>query len=173
MRKEELRQKYRTIRKDISNKDYKDNIIYTKVINNTYVLKSDIVLIYVSNKEEVDTINIINYLLKTKKVAVPKIEDGIMNFYFINSINDLKQGYFNILEPTTTKQVMSYNNTVCITPGICFSHSKYRIGYGKGFYDKFFDKFNIYKIGLCYKDCYIDIEFNNKYDIKVDEVITD
>ena len=96
-----------------------------------------------------------------------------MNFYFINSINDLKLGYFNILEPTTTKQVMSYNNAVCITPGICFSHSKYRIGYGKGFYDKFFDKFNIYKIGLCYKDCYIDIEFNNKYDIKVDEVITD
>lgn len=173
MNKKELRYKYRIIRKNISNKTIKDNIIYNKVINNKYVLNNDIVLIYVSNNEEVDTINIINHLLKAKKVAVPKIEEGIMNFYFINSIDELKPGYFNILEPTTNKKVLSFKNTICITPGICFSHSKYRIGYGKGFYDKFFSNNNVYKIGLCYKECFIKDKINDKYDVKVDEVITD
>lgn len=171
--KNELRIKYRLLRKNISNKNHKDNLIYNKVIKNKHILNSDIALIYVSNYEEIDTINIINYLLKTKKVAVPKIEENIMNFYYINSINELKPGYFNILEPTTNNKVISFNNCVCITPGICFSHSNYRIGYGKGFYDKFFSNNDIYKIGLCYKECYIKEDFNDKYDIKVDEVITD
>lgn len=173
MNKKELRDKYRLIRKNIKNKEYLDNIIFKKAITNDNILKSDIILIYVSTDEEIDTLNIISHLLKTKKVAVPKIEDGVMNFYFIKSLDDLEKGYFNILEPTTKEKVQSFNNSVCITPGICYSHSKYRIGYGKGFYDKFFNKNNIYKIGLCYKKCYIKEEFNDEYDIKVDEVITD
>lgn len=173
MNKKELREKYRLIRKNIKNKEYLDNIIVNKVLNNKNILKSDIVLIYVSNNEEIDTLNIINHLLKTKKVAVPKIEDGVMNFYFIKSLDDLEKGYFNILEPTTKEKVLNFDNSVCITPGVCYSWSKYRIGYGKGFYDKFFSKNKVYKIGLCYKKCYIKEEFNDKYDIKVDEVITD
>ena len=173
MNKEELRRKYRFIRKNISKKELKDNIIYNKIINNENILNCDIVLIYVSNSEEINTLNIINRLLNTKKVAVPKIENNQMNFYFIKSLNELEKGYFNILEPTTKNKVSNFNNTVCITPGICYSYSKYRIGYGKGFYDRFFNENNVYKIGLCYKECLINEVFNDKYDIKVDEVIND
>lgn len=173
MKKEKLRKIYRLIRKNIDNKDLKDKTIYQKIINNKYVLESDLVLIYVSNDEEINTLNIIDHLLNTKLVAVPKIEDGQMNFYFIKSLNELKKGYFNILEPTTKNKVMNFNNAVCITPGICYSYSKYRIGYGKGFYDRFFNKNNVYKIGLCYKECLTNEIFNDEYDIKVDEIITD
>ncbi len=173
MSKKELRKRYRLIRNNILNKEVKDNIIYNKVINNKYVMKCETLLIYVSNNEEIDTLNIINYLLKTKIIAVPKIEDNKMNFYIINSLSDLEKGYFNILEPNTKNKVLNFNNVVCITPGICFSNSKYRIGYGKGFYDRFFNEKDVYKIGLCYKECLINEIFNDKYDIKMDEVITD
>lgn len=173
MKKEDLRKEYHQIRNSIEDKITKDTIIFNKVINNQKILTSKSILIYVSLKEEIDTINLIKHFLNNKKVAVPKIENNQMNFYYITSLFDLKPGYFNILEPTTNNMVTDFTNTICITPGICFSKDGYRIGYGKGFYDKFLSQNKIPSIGLCYKECLIDYIPTNKYDQKVDEVITD
>ena len=170
--KEELRQKYLLIRKNIKSKDKKDKAIYNKVINNSKIKSSNLILIYVSKKEEVDTINIINYFLKSKQIAVPKIENNIMNFYYIKSLNDLKKGSFNVLEPITKDKVTDFNNCISITPGICFSKDNYRIGYGKGYYDKFYEDNNIYSIGLCYKECLLNKIPKDKGDIPVNEIIT-
>lgn len=171
--KQDIRKKYRIIRKEIKNKDIKDNLIYQKIINHKKILNCETILIYVSTKEEIDTINIINYFLNKKKIAVPKIVNNKMNFYYIHHLNDLKLGYFNILEPTTNNLVTDFTNTVSITPGICFSKNGYRIGYGKGYYDKFYQKHNVYKIGLCYKECLLKTIVYDKYDKKVDEIITE
>ena len=170
--KNELRKKYLLVRNNINNKCKKDQIIYEKVINNSFVKKSDTILIYVSKDSEVDTINLINYFLKIKKVAVPKVNNNIIEFFYINSLDDLEKGYFNVLEPDTKKKVTNFNNAVCITPGICFNKKGYRIGYGKGYYDRFFSKHKIYAIGLCYQECLINNNFANSYDIKVNEVIS-
>ena len=64
--KKELRKKYLLIRKNVKNKEIKDNLVYNKVINNQKLKESKLVLIYVSTKEEVSTINIINNLLKNR-----------------------------------------------------------------------------------------------------------
>ena len=172
--KEDYRQKYINIRKNITNKKEQDNLIFSKVIVNKNIKDSNLILIYVSMKYEIDTINLIKYFLSiNKQVAVPKIENNQMNFYYINSLSELKTGYFNILEPITNNLVTDYNNCVSITPGICFSKEMYRIGYGKGYYDKFYQKHNnIYKIGLCYKKCLLESIPYDNYDIKVDEIIT-
>ena len=171
--KNELRKKYLLVRNNINNKNKKDKIIYEKVINNSFIKNSDTILIYVSKDSEVDTINLINCFLKSKKVAVPKVNNNIIEFYYIDSLDDLEKGSFNILEPTTNKKVTDFNNAVCITPGICFNKEGYRIGYGKGYYDRFFSKHKIYAIGLCYQECLINDNFTNSYDIKVNEVISD
>ena len=171
--KESLREKYKIIRKNIIDKTNKDNQIYEKVISNNKVINSKKILIYVSLNDEVDTLKLIKYFLTNKEVAVPKIENGIMNFYYINSLTDLKKGLYNILEPQTKRIVTDFTNSIIITPGICFDIFNYRIGYGKGYYDKFFKKHNnTYKIGLCYDECLIDNTYNDSYDIPVDEVIT-
>ncbi len=104
---------------------------------------------------------------------MPKIINGEMRFYFISSFDDLEKGYFGVLEPTTCDEVLNFNECISITPGICFSKSGYRVGYGKGFYDRFYNVHNVCKIGICYKECLTDLDFNDSYDIKVDEVITD
>ena len=173
MMKKLLRSKYKEIRRGIIDKEDRDNIIFNRVINNTKVIDADTLLIYVSNEEEVDTINIIKYFINKKKIGVPRIDNGIMNFYSINTLDELMEGYFGILEPTTNNIVKDFNNAVSITPGICFSYDLYRIGYGKGYNDKFYSNHNVYKIGLCYTECLIDKIDNDKYDIKVDEIITD
>lgn len=172
--KNELRKKYLRVRKNIINRSLKDQIIFNKVINNEKIVRSLVILIYVSMDDEVDTRNLINYFFSIgKKVAVPRVENGIINFYFIESLLELSPGYKGILEPIGNKQVIDFKTCVSITPGICFNNACYRIGYGLGFYDKFYSNKSIYKIGLCYKDCLISDNFNDSYDVSLDEIITD
>ncbi len=171
--KQKLRKKYLKVRENILNKDMKNKDIFNQVINNEKVKKAKIILTYVSYNNEVDTLNLIKYFLKKKKVAVPKVEKGKMNFYFIESLDDLEEGYAHILEPTTEKKVPNFKESVCLTPGICFSKLGYRIGYGGGFYDQFFSENKMYRIGLCYQECLIDDVDNEEHDQKVDEIITE
>lgn len=172
--KEILRKKYLIERQNIQDKELKDKKIFQKVIHNEKIKKARKILIYVSLKEEVDTLNLIKYFLENSYlVAVPKVEGTEMHFFIIKSLEELKVGYKGIREPNNNDMVNDYKDWVCLTPGICFDKLGYRIGYGKGFYDKFFSKYNGYKIGLCYQELLIDSVKPNYFDIPVSEVITD
>ena len=173
MKKEFLRKKYKEKRDNIKNKVTKDNLIYQKVINNKDILSSKTLLIYISINSEVDTIKIINYFLYAKNIAVPKIIDNDMFFCYVTNLNELTSGKYNIPEPTNENIVTDFDNAICIVPGICYDKENYRIGYGKGYYDRFLSKNKIKTIGLCYKECMIEKIDNDKYDYKIDEVITD
>ncbi len=173
MKKEFLRKKYKEKRDNIKNKVTKDNLIYQKVINNKDILSSKTLLIYISINSEVDTIKIINYFLNTKNIAVPKIIDNDMFFCYVTNLNELTSGKYNIPEPTNENIVTDFDNAICIVPGICYDKENYRVGYGKGYYDRFLSKNKIKTIGLCYKECMIEKIDNDKYDYKIDEVITD
>lgn len=173
MKKEFLRKKYKEKRDNIKNKVTKDNLIYQKVINNKDILSSKTLLIYISINSEVDTTKIINYFLNTKNIAVPKIIDNNMYFCYVTNLNELTSGKYNIPEPTNENIVTDFDNAICIVPGICYDKKNYRVGYGKGYYDRFLSKNKIKTIGLCYKECMIEKIDNDKYDYKIDEVITD
>ena len=173
MKKEFLRKKYKEKRDNIKNKVTKDNLIYQKVINNKDILSSKTLLIYISINSEVDTTKIINYFLNTKNIAVPKIIDNNMYFCYVTNLNDLTPGKYNIPEPTNENIVTDFDNAICIVPGICYDKKNYRVGYGKGYYDRFLSKNKIKTIGLCYKECMIEKIDNDKYDYKIDEVITE
>lgn len=128
---------YKEIRNNIKNKDIKDNIIFNKVINDKNILSKETILIYIPINNEVDTIKIINYFLPTKNIAIPKVIGNDMKFCYIKDLTHLKKGPFNILESQTNNYVTDFHNTICIVPGICFDKNNNRIGYGKGYYDKF------------------------------------
>ncbi len=174
MNKKILREKYLNIRKNINkeNKQKYDNDIFNKVINLQEYKESKLVLIYVSLKYEADTFNLINYSLNTnKKVAVPKCKGDNIIFYEIKNLKDLEEGSFGILEPKTNKSITDFNNSICIIPGVAFDKQNNRIGYGKGFYDRFLKNYKGIKIGLTYKECICDKIDNDINDIKLDKVI--
>ena len=112
-----------------------------------------------------------------KKIALPYCtdKDGNMSFYYINSFDDLITGSFGIREPDITKCKIAVpdDNTLIIVPGLSFDRFGYRLGYGKGYYDKFLSKHKIKTIGLCYKECLVEKIDTDKFDYKIDEVITD
>lgn len=172
MDKQILRNKYKGIRKNILNKEEQDDMIFNKVINLEEYKQSDLILTYVSLKDEVDTIKLIKHSLENgKKVAVPKCEGNDIVFYNISSLEELQEGSFQILEPKTGQAVTNFNHSICIIPSVAFDKQKNRIGYGRGFYDRFLEKYTGIKIGLVYRECIcdkIDVDGN---DIKMDKVI--
>ena len=171
MIKSELRKKYLEIRDNIPNRDIKNKRIFDEVVADEIVRSSPLILTYVSFNNEVDTIKLIEHFLKSKKVAVPKLENNQMNFYFINSLGDLEAGTYNILEPTTKTRVEEFLNSTCIVPGICFSHDGHRIGYGGGYYDRFLNDYPGYTIGLTYSECLDDTIIHEDHDVSVKRII--
>ncbi len=172
MNKQILRNKYKEIRKSISNKEEQDDVIFDKVINLEEYKQSKLILIYVSLKDEVDTIKLIKYGLEIGKgIAVPKCEGDDIAFYYINSLEDLEEGNFGILEPKTNEAVNDFENSICIIPGVVFDKQNNRIGYGRGFYDRFLENYQGVKIGLTYKECVCDKIDVDENDVKMDKVI--
>lgn len=168
--KKELRKKYKILRSSIHSLE-RDKSIFYNIINLKEFIDASDILIYYSINDEIDTLKLIKYSLEHKKrVFIPRCDDD-MDFYLINNLNSLKKGKFNIME--STSDINNYCNSICITPGICFDNSFYRIGYGKGYYDNFFKNYDGVKIGLCYDDCLIDDCYHDKYDIPVDIIVTD
>ena len=175
MNKDQLRKLYKNIRNNINNKAEKSLVINQKVISSQYFKQSNIIGLYVNISSEVDTSLLINICLKDKVLALPRVNGDTMDFYLINSINDLKEGSFHILEPKDYCQKIDVNDLdLVIVPGIVFDHDNYRIGYGKGYYDKYFvSGFQGYKLGLAFSFQYVDHIERDEYDQKLDEVITD
>lgn len=177
-----LRTNHRNYRKlmDREEKADKDFQIFQKFISYDLFSKTDVILTYVSSEIEVDTRKIIEYSLKVgKKIAVPvSISDNFsLKFYFINSMKDLHAGYFSILEPNVDKcrfcDINKLKKYLCVVPGLAFDMNGYRVGYGKGYYDRFLKKYKCETIGFCYEMNLIDSIHKNVHDIPVNTILTE
>lgn len=178
--KKQLRADVRTSRTNMPGeiKEARDKKICNKLLNLWAVRDAQIILCYVSTPIEVDTRVFINALLKSgKRVAVPRCEGGKseMNFYFINSLEELEEGSFNVLEPTQDNQnrVTDTRGAVCIVPAFMFDMQGFRLGYGKGYYDRYLSRYEGVTIGICYDENIANELFHGKYDRAVDTVLTE
>lgn len=174
MIKDLLRKKYKEIRDSIENKKEKDSLIFNKLINLEVYRCAKVVGIYYSTQSEVDTIKLIEYSLSLGKVVcLPKVKEDLMDFFIIKSLDDLTIGSFNIMEPKNTKKIDKNEIDLMIVPGIVFDINNNRIGYGRGYYDKYLCGVKAYKIGLAYNEQIIEKIETGEHDIKLDMVITD
>lgn len=151
-----------------------NDIILNKILLHPRYQSSKMVGIYVSLPDEVSTHDLIKHTLKYKRVCVPKIENKTMNFYEISSFKELKEGHFHVLEPIN-KNLISYQDIdLMITPLLAFDENLYRVGYGKGYYDKYFSKgFHGYKLGIAFSCQKVDKIKIDQYDYQLDEIITE
>lgn len=179
MSKRELRKYFKQIRQEMSAEQRKniDNQIFQNVTETAEYKRAEIILAYVSSEIEVNTYKIIEYSKQIgKKICVPKCKPNSndMDFYEINSMNDLEPGAFGILEPKSNcNEWNKRGNACCIVPALSYDIRGYRLGFGKGFYDKFLKDFKGVKLGICYENCMSKQLPDNEYDISVDLVVTD
>lgn len=178
--KKKLRAEAREMRRAMSpeSKRSLDRKIKNRLLNLWALRNVQTVLCYVSTEIEVDTRELINDLLKMgKRVAVPRCEGerSEMNFYYIDSLDSLSPGSFGVDEPDPSSSIMvgRTENTLCIVPAFMFDRSGYRLGYGKGYYDRYLSSYKGSTIGICYGENLKDELFHGKYDRTVDMIVTE
>lgn len=174
--KKQLRKEYIEIRKNIQNREYKNNQIYLNFINSSVYKQSKNIAFYSSLKDEVDTFKIIKQALyDNKRVFLPKVVNQTkMEFYEIKSLDDCIKGHFGILEPKTDKKIDKHELDCIIIPGVCFDRHLNRVGFGKGYYDRYLQDMDVLKVGLCFEEQIMNgIIETDEYDIKMNQIITD
>lgn len=178
MNKDKIRKEFISIRNNIEDKKYKSSLIINNVKNEPDYKNARIVALYKSLNSEVDTTELIQYTISIGKiVALPKVVNDELRFYKINSIDDkFIKSNFGVEEPIGNESnfVSEGNIDLVIVPGVCFDKYKNRLGFGKGYYDRFLDNKDLKKIGICFKEQIINEKLPvSDNDVKMDKIITE
>lgn len=176
--KRELREKYTKLRDEISaeQREAFDKKIFDRLTASITYRHSEEILLYSSIGSEIDTWQIFEAAKKAgKKVAFPLcFPDNTMKYYYVESADDLEPGSFDILEPKKgLPEYVPTSSSICIVPAIVFDKEGYRIGYGKGFYDRFLSTFPGVKVGLVYSSMIIPKVPRGRFDKHVDVMISE
>ncbi|MEM4165988.1 MAG: 5-formyltetrahydrofolate cyclo-ligase [Candidatus Bilamarchaeaceae archaeon] len=146
-------------------------IICANLIQRPHFIKAKSIAFYLAKGSEVDLRFAIEKAIEDgKDVLVPITNDHIEMVLF-ESFERLKPGRFGISEPI--EKVEGPPPEVIIVPGVVFGLCMHRIGYGKGYYDRYLKTTNAYRIGVCYDFQLLDRLPSHNFDEPMDEIITE
>ena len=165
----------------LSERQEKDSLLYNNFMSLKILQNVEWIYTFVSYGTEVSTLKIIETMLEStyKKVAVPRVSGKEIEFYEINSMDDLMSGYNGILEPIgSTPVAKCSDNKIMVMPGLVFDTYYGRIGYGGGYYDRYLYRYKddrICKIAIAYDFQVLKTERipMESHDICPDIIVTD
>lgn len=167
----------------VPNQIFYSRLIFEKIRSKLFYQRATNILLYSNFGSEVRTDEFLQVCLQDgKKVFYPKTSTGdcSMEFYEIRSLLDLNTGNYGIREPYgfnrayNGRMQASASDTMMIVPGIAFSPDGYRLGYGKGYYDRYLSHFtNIFKCGVCFDLQMQTAVPHDHFDIKMDAIVTE
>ena len=134
------------------------------------------VALYSACYHEVETKNLFSYLRKQKiKVSFPKVFDGkTLLFYQVDDLSYMKPGFYSIMEPVTLhKKVALKKIDLMVIPGVVFDEEGFRLGYGKGFYDRALKHFKNLKVGFAFNFQKVKKIPRQKHDVAVNVIVTE
>lgn len=133
----------------------------------------------IKRNNEVDTWLIISTLQKdfSTDIVIPKSHaDGTMTNYLLTKETVFEENKWKIPEPSHISYLISHISKIdlVLIPLLCFDKKGYRVGYGKGYYDRFLAdcRPDVLKIGLSFFEPVEFIEDIDAYDIRLDYCIT-
>lgn len=110
------------------------------------------------------------------ETIVPRIdfEKGEIENLMFTPVTELVENAWMIHEPTHNELVQSEKIDAVLIPLLCFDKEGFRVGYGKGFYDKFLQncRADCLKIGLSYFPPVEKIADIDEFDVKLDYCLT-
>ena len=180
MTKAELRKKYKNLRNSLTESDA-DDLSLTLA---NQVLKLDIwtfsfyhIFLSIEEQKEVNTDYILNILSgKDKNILISKsdFKTGDMTHFLLTDNTAIKKNKYNIPEPVDGIEILDNKIDVVFIPLLAFDKTGNRIGYGKGFYDRFLAncKAETIKIGLSFFETENEIKDIFEGDIKLDYCVT-
>lgn len=175
--KREIRKEILEIRKGLGEKDVETmSRTICSIIQVTEIFRSAADLcIYMPINNEVD----VTYLIEParadkKRVWLPRVKGGRMEFCSYEEDTALIKGAFGIMEPDSEKRLTADSHTLVIMPGAVFSEKHDRIGYGGGYYDVFLEGNPQCKtIAACYGFQILPELPSEAHDVKPDVIVSE
>ena len=180
MNKTALRQKYKALRNSLSENEIEEmslavanKILTLPIWEKTYFH----IFLPITEHHEVNTEFILHLLSgKDKEIIVSKadFETRNMTHFLLTDNTRIKKNEYNIPEPVDGIIVPSNKIDVVFVPLLAFDKKGHRVGYGKGFYDKFLSecKPDVIKIGLSFFEPEELITDVFEGDVKLDYCVT-
>lgn len=153
--------------------------IEARVKNLEELQEAEIIHCYVSMDErrEINTRPLINHFLNLgKTVVVPRmLEKGRLAHHVISSADELTVNEWGVAEPNPTlhDEIKPDNLDAIIVPLSAADLDCQRLGYGKGFYDRFLSQVKVPTIGLCYDEWLVESLPTDEYDVPLDVIVTE
>lgn len=160
----ELKSKQLNLTREII--DTKSLSITKKIQNMKEYVQATKIAVFMSMEKEFNT----QFLLTDikKEFYIPKIEQGEMNFY--RYTGEFELGVFGIKEPKSNEKINKYEIELMIVPYLGYNEAGYRIGYGKGYYDRYLSDTNFPVILPAIDDYLVDFD-SEEFDKKIEYVI--
>ena len=139
----------------------------------------DAVMLYLSMRSEVETTGLLEMLLRSgKQISAPVVDTERLELIprrIQNLKTELVRHRYGMLEPNATCPIFPTEHLqLIVVPGIAFDSNGYRLGYGKGFYDRFLMKCpHAIPIGLAYQIQLVEDTFPQAWDMPVQHIFTE
>ena len=137
------------------------------------------VMLYLNMRSEVETTDLLEGLLNSgKRVCAPVVDTEHLELIprrIQNLKIELVRHPYGMLEPNATCPIFPIEHLqLIVVPGIAFDRNGYRLGYGKGFYDRFLMKCpHAVAIGLAYGVQLVEDTFPQEWDVPVQHIFTE
>lgn len=125
--------------------------VFRKIEKLPEFVNASVIMVYWSTPDELPTQDFIQKWHQQKLLILPSIKGHKLNLKRYSSEANMVQRALGIYEPGLT-EIYSGKIDLIIVPGVAFDRKKNRLGRGKGYYDRFFQKTKAYKIGVGF-DC--------------------
>lgn len=108
-----------------------------------------------------------------KKVAFPRVEGNGMEFFYVNSLGEFREGSFHVMEPIGSEPITE-PEALMLVPGVGFDAHGNRLGYGGGYYDRYFASHpKRVKVGAAYRFQLVELLEKGEHDVPMDGVVTE
>ncbi len=152
-----------------------DHAVYLQALKNPELINAESVYAYMALSWETGTEELLEYFWNHgAKVAFPRVIGDEMEFFEVNSVEDLEIGTFRIMEPKSYCKMVDWQEAVIMVPGIAFTKDGKRLGKGGGYYDKYLDRYPGHKtVAFAYEFQMVSELPSELHDKAVDFVITE
>ena len=128
---------------------------------------------YYSIDNEIRVLDILLERFSKNRICLPRIDGQHMHFHYYESEQPLStnNNYPKIKEPTSNHDVLLPH--IILVPMLAFNDTNHRLGYGRGYYDRYLSRKKIYKVGIAYQWQYSDSFCVQEHDVAMDIIVTD
>lgn len=179
MKKDEARRFMKELRGKLSDKEREqyNKAICRRVLTLPAMDGAEWFFPFASCGTEVDTLEMLRMVLHQgkMKVALPRVEGEEMDFYQINSMEELVPGYHGILEPVGGNKIRAERG-VMLLPGLAFDIEGNRAGYGGGYYDRYLSRHGeaeLCRVAVAYDFQVLDRLEADSFDKRPDLIVTE